>query len=97
MSRTPVNSSPPYEFETTFAPSRTAVLTAAPIESNELSSASTSRILQRGHDAETACTSSAISTPQPGSPGGGTLPPRWFSLRKHPFAVVQGRSDQALR
>ena len=64
---------------------------------NEGSLASTSRILHVGHDDDTACTSSAISTPQPGSGCGGVDPPRWLTLRKHPLAVVHGGSPHAAR
>ena len=54
-------------------------------------------MLHFGHAAETAWMSSAISMPQPTSEGGGVRPPRWFSLRKHPLAVVHGGRPHALR
>src|SRR6266480_2155391 len=79
------------------APKRTAVFTDFPMLMSDGSSASTSRMLHRGHAAETACTSSAISTPQPGSGNGGVDPPRWFTLRKQPLDDVHGGSPQAWR
>ena len=47
-------------------------------------SASTSKILQLGHAAETMSMSNAISWPQPESAGGRLLPPFWSTLVKQP-------------
>ena len=53
--------------------------------------ASTSRILQLGQMALAMSRSSAISWPQPTSEAGsGEDAPFWLTLRKQPFAVVQG-------
>ncbi len=53
---------------------------------------------QRGQPAETMARSSAVSWDQPAPAGGsGAATPRWLSLRKQPFALVQGGSPKAAR
>ena len=73
------------------------MFTDFPMFVNDGESASTSRMWQFGHAADTACTSSAISTPHPGSGRGGEAPPRWLTFRKQPFADVQDGSPHAAR
>ena len=60
-------------------------------------SASTSRIEQFGQAALTMSRSSAISWPQPAFTAGGVLPPRWFTFRKQPLAVVQAGRPYLVR
>src|SRR2546426_11656721 len=79
------------------APRRAAVFTDLPMSTNDGVSASTSRILHRGQEAETAWTSNAISTPQPGSAKGGADPPRWLTLRKQPVDEPHGGNPHARR
>src|SRR6266545_2083917 len=64
---------------------------------SELESASTSSRWQRGQTAETMSRSSEISCAQPASARGGVLPPRWLTLRKQPFALVQDGRPKKLR
>jgi hypothetical protein len=79
------------------APSAYASFTAAPRLAKLFVSDSTSRILQRGQTAETISRSRSISWPQPVSPAGGAVPPRWLTFRKQPFAAVQGGNPNWLR
>src|SRR5438309_4233096 len=79
------------------APRRTAVFTDFPMSTNDGVSASTSRILHRGQAAETAWTSSAISTPHPGSANGGVDAPRWLTFRKQPVDDPHGGNPHARR
>ncbi len=60
---------------------------------------STTMILQSGHAADTIDTSRVSSTPQPvGSGlGNGDALPCWFTMRRHPLAVVHGGSPYCLR
>src|SRR4051812_19266984 len=86
-------SSPPQLLDTTVAPDRTAVRTAAAIDVMPLSSDSTSSSLHAGQTADAASRSRATSTVQSssGSYGGsGASWPSWLTLRKQPLAVVHG-------
>jgi len=60
--------------------------------------ASTSRMWQLGHTADTASRSSAISPPQPESAAGyEPATPLWFTFLKQPLAVVQAGSPKCDR
>ena len=74
-----------------------AVLTAAPRFAKEVLLASTSRMLQSGHVAETMSRSSEISCAQPPFVRGYDVPPRWSILRKQPLAVVHAGSPNCAR
>ena len=75
------------------APSEAAVLTAVPRSVRRLELASTRRMLQLGHTADTISMSSAISPPQPEfAAGRGLAPPLSLTFRKHPLLVVHGGS-----
>ncbi|MGH7749752.1 MAG: hypothetical protein ACREQ5_34050, partial [Candidatus Dormibacteria bacterium] len=66
-----------------------AVFTAAARSERFEELASTSTIEQLGQTDDTISMSRSISWPQPVSPeGSGLVAPFWFSLRKHPLAVV---------
>jgi hypothetical protein len=83
--------------DTYFAPSVTAVLTAADRSDRKLLVASTSRRWQLGQAADTMSRSSEISPAQPALGGGyGPGRPAWFTLLKQPFAVLHsGRPNCA--
>src|SRR5580693_6439600 len=96
-SSTPIScSGPPYELDTSVAPSATASSTpVARLEKYSLS-ASTSRILNSWHTARTVSTSREISCDQPllsfvGSAFVLSLP-SWLTFLKQPFALLHSPS-----
>ena len=83
-------SSPPQLLETYLAPSETAVLMAVNNGESSALLASTSRMWQAGHVAETMSRSSEISPAQPLSAvGSGDVWPLPLTFLKQPLAVVQ--------
>ena len=59
--------------------------------------ASTTRMLQPGQAADTASTSSDVSSPQLALARGSAVVPLCPTIRRQPFAVVQGSSPNSAR
>ena len=84
--------------ETCRAPSEAAVCIAVAMSVDIVEVASTRRMWQFGHSAETASRSSEISSSHPLSPAGsGDAAPVSLTLRKHPLAVVHAARPEVLR